>query len=187
LLVPLLAHAFGFGPRTALIIQQVLACLTLLLALVTLREIFKDALSALFAAMMLAASFPGQWGFSDRFCFDGYAYFLIALAFWTSSPWVLAAAVLAGGLCDERVILVTPLVWLWIGIRHGRQTDDFSLKNLMWPRANHVALVAGIGLFGLMRVYLALKWGSFYEASEILQWNMFLKSVHFLPSALLTG
>lgn len=187
LLVPLLAHTFGFGLKTALIIQQVLACLFLLLALATLRKFFQDNLSALFAAMMMAVSFPGQWGFCDFFCFDGYAYFLIALAVWTTSPWVLAAAVFAGGLSDERVIMVTPLIWLWISIRNGREAGGFSVRSLLWPRVNHLALSAAVILFVLLRLYIAAKWGSLYETSDICQWAVIKKCIHFLPSAILTG
>lgn len=184
-LIPLVAHVFGFGTITALIIQQVLAVLLLLLALTTLRHLFQDTLSALFAAMMLAASFPGQWGFSDFVCFDGYGYFLIAMALWTRSPWVLAATVFAGGLCDERVILVTPLIWLWNSVRSG--PNDFSIKNLLWPRATHWGLIAGVLLFGMVRIYLGLKWGTLVETSEIGERFLFIKGLHFLPLTVLTG
>ena len=184
-LIPLVAHVFGFGTTTALIIQQVLAVLLLLLALAMLRHLFQDTLSALFAAMMLAASFPGQWGFSDFVCFDGYGYFLIAMALWTRSPWVLAATVFAGGLCDERVILVTPLIWLWNSVRSG--PNDFSIKNLLWPRATHWGLIAGVLLFGMVRIYLGLKWGTLVETSEIGERFLFIKGLHFLPLTVLTG
>ena len=184
-LIPLVAHVFGFGTTTALIIQQVLAALLLLLALAILRHLFQDTLSALFASMMLAASFPGQWGFSDFVCFDGYGYFLIAMALWTRSPWVLAATVFAGGLCDERVILVTPLIWLWNSVRSG--PNDFSIKNLLWPRATHWGLIAGVLLFGMVRIYLGLKWGTLVETSEIGERFLFIKGLHFLPLTVLTG
>jgi len=134
---------------------------------------------------MLAASFPGQWGFSDFVCFDGYGYFLIAMALWTRSPWVLAATVFAGGLCDERVILVTPLIWLWNSVRSG--PNDFSIKNLLWPRATHWGLIAGVLLFGMVRIYLGLKWGTLVETSEIGERFLFIKGLHFLPLTVLTG
>jgi hypothetical protein len=184
-LIPLIAYTFGFGTHTALIIQHVLAGLLLLLVLATLRKIFQDNLSALFAAMMFAASFPGQWGFCDFVCFDGYGYFLIAVALWTRSPWVLAATVFAGGLCDERVILVTPLIWLWNSVRSGPK--DLTIKNLLWPRATHFGLLAGVFLFGVMRIYLGIKWGALVETSEIGEKFLFRKGLHFLPLTVLTG
>lgn len=187
LLVPLIGYTFGFGTMTALVIQQVLACLFLLIVLLTLRRVFEDKLSALLAGMMVATSFPGQWGFSDFVFFDGVAYFFIALAFWTTSPWMVAGAVLAGGLTDERVILMTPLIWLWNGFRNGCGTEGFSVRSLLWPRANHFGIFAGVILFGLVRLYLALKWGSLYEASEVCEWIIIKKCIHFLPIATLTG
>jgi hypothetical protein len=184
-LVPLLAHALGFGETTARAIQQGLACLFLLLTLLVFYQIFADKLSALFAGAMVAVSFPGQWGFSDFFAFDGYAYFFIILAVWTSSPWVVGCAIFAGGLTDERVIMATPLVWLWIGVRAGCVKENFNVKNLIWPQASHFGLLIGIALFLMVRVFLALKWGVLYNSSDI--GDPFKKCLHFLPTAFLLG
>ncbi|HTB85055.1 MAG TPA: hypothetical protein VK742_15480 [Candidatus Sulfotelmatobacter sp.] len=185
--VPLVAHVLGLSPTTALALQQVLACLFLLLVLAITREIFQDKLSALLAAMMVAVSFPGQWGFSDFFFYDGYAYFLIALAVWTTSPLVAAAAILAGGLTDERAILTAPLIWLWIGLRRSLKTGDFSLKNFLMPQPGQIGLIAGVITFVAVRLWLAHRWGTFYEGSDICEWSMTKKSIHFLPTAILTG
>jgi len=185
--VPLVAHTLGFSPTAALVLQQILACFFLLLTLSVAREILRDNLSALLAAMMVAVSFPGQWGFDDFLFFDGYAYFLIALAVWTTSPLVLAAAVLAGGLTDERVIIAAPLIYLWISVRHGMKSSDLSAKNILRPRAGHIGLMAGVILFGGVRLLLAHKWGAFYEASLVCQWDIAKNNTLFLPAAILTG
>jgi len=81
--------------------------------------------------------------------------------------------------------MAAPLIWLWIGVRAGCITGNFCIKNLLWPRAGQFGMVIGIALFLLVRVLLALKWGTLYNTSDI--GDPFKKCLHFLPTAVLLG
>lgn len=168
--VPLVANSLGLGIQGAVVLEQFGAFLFLTIALLLLRRITQDELLALLAAVYVATTFPGQWGFNDfGDDFDGIAYLALLISVWSRSSTVVLLATVFGGLTDERAILVAPLVYLCHSIKTAGDSAQ-SKKNWLkpfLPGPLHWAVIFGVIVFGLIRIFLGIRWGAFLNTSEL--------------------
>jgi len=191
--IPAAANTLGIGITTTLVVQQAAAVVFLGIFVLVAREALGDATSALFAGLMAATSFVGQWGFNDFTNFDGFAYLTLLLILWMRSAVCVALLTLFGGFCDERVILAIPLVWLWHAARPARQ--ELQRPQPLETRENpgafqfaraHWGLLAGFLGFGVLRLLLGFHWHQMVDTSGM-RFAVMKSNLLWLPLALFGG
>jgi hypothetical protein len=165
--VPLVANVLGLNVQSVAVLQQVGALLFLTITLLLLRRITQDELVAFVAAIYMAATYPGQWGFNDDH-FDGIAYLAMLISVWSRSFIIVVVAVVFGGLTDERAIIAAPLVYLCHSIipAADKPPEKGWLKPFL-PGRLHWAVICGVLVFGIIRIYLGIRWGALVDTSGL--------------------
>jgi hypothetical protein len=165
--VPLVANVLGLSIQGVAVLQQVGALLFLTITLLLLRRITQDELVAFVAAIYLATTYPGQWGFNDD-RFDGIAYLAMLISVWSRSFIIVLVAVVFGGLTDERAIIAAPLVYLCHSIipADDKPSEKGWLKPFL-PGRLHWAVICGVLVFGVIRIYLGIRWGALVDTSGL--------------------
>ncbi len=184
--IPAVGNVLRSGVRTALTAQQAGAVIFLAIFLLVSREALGDPTSALFAGVMAATSFVGQWGFNDFTNFDGFAYLVLLLSLWNQSVIGLAVLTVFGGFCDERVILAAPLVWLWHAVRERGHSGIGRVGDLMRPNGAQVGLIFGLVAFSGLRWWLGEHFGEIASTSGM-SLGVVKNNVLWLPLALACG
>src|SRR5690348_11607956 len=165
--VPLVANVLGLSIQGVAVLQQVGALLFLTITLLLLRRITQDDLVAFVAAIYMATTYPGQWGFNDDH-FDGIAYLAMLISVWSRSFIVVLVVVVFGGLTDERAIIAAPLVYLCHSIipAADKPPEKGWLKPFL-PGRLHWAVICGVLVFGIIRIYLGIRWGALVDTSGL--------------------
>ncbi|MGH7970986.1 MAG: hypothetical protein ACREIC_19875, partial [Limisphaerales bacterium] len=196
--IPATANVLGMSVTHAIAIQQVAAVAFLGMFVLLARETLGDATSALFAGVMAATSFIGQWGFNDFTNFDGSAYLILLLLLWARWPVFVALLAVVGGFCDERVILATPLVWLWHVARGAPGDPSQSLvcepgngpihykPAAFRPDRVTWGLLVGLIGFSVLRLLLGYRWGQMVNTSGM-GIGVVKSNLLWLPLALFAG
>jgi len=165
--VPLVANVLGLSIQGVAALQQVGALLFLTITLLLLRRITQDELVAFVAAIYMAATYPGQWGFNDDH-FDGIAYLAMLISVWSRSFIIVLVAVVFGGLTDERAIIAAPLVYLCHSIiPAGDKPSEKGWLKPFLPGRLHWAVICGVLVFGIIRIYLGIRWGALVDTAGL--------------------
>jgi hypothetical protein len=165
--VPLVANVLGLSVQSVAVLQQVGALLFLTITLLLLRRITQDELVAFVAAIYMATTYPGQWGFNDDH-FDGIAYLAMLISVWSRSFIIVLVAVVFGGLTDERAIIAAPLVYLCHSIiPAGDKPSEKGWLKPFLPGRLHWAVICGVLVFGIIRIYLGIRWGALVDTSGL--------------------
>jgi len=167
--VPLVANVLGLSIQGVAALQQVGALLFLTITLLLLRRITQDELVAFVAAIYMATTFPGQWGFNDNsYSFDGIAYLAMLISVWSRSFIIVLVAVVFGGLTDERAIIAAPLVYLCHSIiPAGDKPSEKGWLKPFLPGRLHWAVICGVLVFGIIRIYLGIRWGALVDTAGL--------------------
>ena len=165
--VPLVANVLGLSIQDVAVLQQVGALLFLTITLLLLRRITQDELVAFVAAIYMATTYPGQWGFNDD-RFDGIAYLAMLISVWSRSFIIVLVAVVFGGLTDERAIIAAPLVYLCHSIiPAGDKPSEKGWLRPFLPGRLHWAVICGVLVFGIIRIYLGIRWGALVDTDGL--------------------
>jgi hypothetical protein len=167
--VPLVANVLGLSIQGVAVLQQVGALLFLTITLLLLRRITQDELVAFLAAIYMATTFLGQWGFNDNsYFFDGIAYLAMLISVWSRSFVIVLVAVVFGGLTDERAIIAAPLVYLCHSIiPAGDKPSEKGWLKPFLPGRLHWAVICGVLVFGIIRIYLGIRWGALVDTAGL--------------------
>lgn len=159
-LIPVVAHGLQMDKRGADVLNVLFSLAFLVVVLLYLRREIPDSpLVALLLTVSLACSLVGEWGLAFPGGWEPVAYLLLALAVYVENPYLIFLFVVMGGLEEERAIIAIPLVYLM----HG--------GSLFTTNRKRYAILAGVGVFVLLRILLALHLGQMYESSG-LSWNL---------------
>jgi len=129
-----------------------------LLVFVYFQNVFHDAVTVFLASTSVACCFIAQWGFNDLTYFDGIAYFLMLLAMWTHRAIAIPFLLVLAGFTDERAIIAAPLIYLAAADWDIRSAAP-SVRQILKPNRRKVAVLAGAGLFGILRLMFSFHIG----------------------------
>lgn len=169
LTVPLLSRVLPFGVWSWVVLPGLCGLIFFpifcgLLAQFTGNRVTATLLTWSYAVCSGAAFFFG--GFYI-FCGDGVAYLLLAVAAFSSRPWVIFTSLIVANFTDERAVIATVLIY-FLRTFQNRTLVDWKLRELLPTNGAMWAMIAANSSYLLARFALHKVFGLANDDSSVL-------------------
>lgn len=171
LTVPILGWLSRTGAWTILVWNHLSALGVFYLLVRLASKALADDVGGSLFVLGIGPTFFGTWFFNDFHFGDGIAFLFLLLSIASRNLLLSSCCFLAAAFCDERCVVVAPLLFLYFLI----SSEQYTGKTLVLKRC--IAIVVGAGVWLFLRIWIErafhLTMGTSQLATrEILKYNL---------------
>jgi len=161
LTIPFIMKLFNFTILKLYYIQIILGFLICILLSYISFDITRNYFSTALFTVGAACTYFVQASFKDGYIWgDTFAYFFILTSIcFRKKPMLLILSLIALFFCDERGILVIPVIWVCIKILDGKIKDATTWQNLLSFKDNSIYLYIAVTISICLRLFISFRYG----------------------------
>ncbi len=158
LLMPMLARMLSLGPAGLVAIQAAAGVVLFFLIALLAERITASRAVAVAVAVMIGSTWAGMTAFVElRGVFDAVAILLLVCCLYARNPLLVMLFVFLAGWDDERALLASPLVLVFLLLQRKAGSEGLRVKDFFSPRI--LGLCAGLGIHAVTRLAYAHAFG----------------------------